>query len=282
MKGFINIYKPAGISSAAVVSAVKQKFHVPCGHMGTLDPMAEGILPVGLYKTTRLFPYLLNKDKRYVARFKFGVTTDTLDVTGEVTERTGVVPDERTIISVLPRFIGEIEQIPPKYSAKCVDGKRGYQLARQGVSFELAPKTVTVNDIKLTRKTADDEYEFVIACKGGTYIRSLARDIGVASGTVAVMSALARVKSGAFDESNSVTLDDFRNSDTPEAFIIPPDSAVDFEKLTLTQAQATKILNGVFENYGFKDGIYRVYNEREFWGIGETKEGILKIKAYVR
>ncbi len=282
MKGFINIYKPAGISSAAVVSAVKKKFHVPCGHMGTLDPMAEGILPVGLYKTTRLFPYLLNKDKRYVARFKFGVTTDTLDVTGEVTERTGVVPDERTIISVLPRFIGEIEQIPPKYSAKCVDGKRGYQLARQGVSFELAPKTVTVNDIKLTRKTADDEYEFVIACKGGTYIRSLARDIGVASGTVAVMSALARVKSGAFDESNSVTLDDFRNSDTPEAFIIPPDSVVDFEKLTLTQAQATKILNGVFENYGFKDGIYRVYNEREFWGIGETKEGILKIKAYVR
>ena len=96
------------------------------------------------------------------------------------------------------------------------------------------------------------------------------------------MSALARVKSGAFDESNSVTLDDFRNSDTPEAFIIPPDSVVDFEKLTLTQAQATKILNGVFENYGFKDGIYRVYNEREFWGIGETKEGILKIKAYVR
>ena len=282
MKGFINIYKPAGISSAAVVSAVKKKFHVPCGHMGTLDPMAEGILPVGLYKTTRLFPYLLNKDKRYVARFKFGVTTDTLDVTGEVTERTGVVPDERTIISVLPRFIGEIEQIPPKYSAKCVDGKRGYQLARQGVSFELAPKIVTVNDIKLTRKTADDEYEFVIACKGGTYIRSLARDIGVASGTVAVMSALARVKSGAFDESNSVTLDDFRNSDTPEAFIIPPDSVVDFEKLTLTQAQATKILNGVFENYGFKDGIYRVYNEREFWGIGETKEGILKIKAYVR
>ena len=282
MKGFINIYKPAGISSAAVVSAVKKKFHVPCGHMGTLDPMAEGILPVGLYKTTRLFPYLLNKDKRYVARFKFGVTTDTLDVTGEVTERTGIVPDERTIISVLPRFIGEIEQIPPKYSAKCVDGKRGYQLARQGVSFELAPKTVTVNDIKLTRKTADDEYEFVIACKGGTYIRSLARDIGVASGTVAVMSALARVKSGAFDESNSVTLDDFRNSDTPEAFIIPPDSVVDFEKLTLTQAQATKILNGVFENYGFKDGIYRVYNEREFWGIGETKEGILKIKAYVR
>ena len=282
MKGFINIYKPAGISSAAVVSAVKKKFHVPCGHMGTLDPMAEGILPVGLYKTTRLFPYLLNKDKRYVARFKFGVTTDPLDVTGEVTERTGIVPDERTIISVLPRFIGEIEQIPPKYSAKCVDGKRGYQLARQGVSFELAPKTVTVNDIKLTRKTADDEYEFVIACKGGTYIRSLARDIGVASGTVAVMSALARVKSGAFDESNSVTLDDFRNSDTPEAFIIPPDSVVDFEKLTLTQAQATKILNGVFENYGFKDGIYRVYNEREFWGIGETKEGILKIKAYVR
>ena len=140
MKGFINLYKPAGISSAAAVSAVKKKFHTPCGHMGTLDPMAEGVLPVGIYKTSRLFQYLLDKDKSYVARFRFGFTTDTLDVTGSVTETTGIVPSEEEIKAVLPAFIGEIEQIPPKYSAKCIDGKRGYQLARKGVEFELQPK----------------------------------------------------------------------------------------------------------------------------------------------
>lgn len=282
MKGFINIYKPKNMSSAAVVSVVKKKFHVPCGHMGTLDPMAEGVLPVGLYKTTRLFPYLLGKTKRYVARFVFGETTDTLDITGNVTERTGVVPDENAIKSVLPRFIGEIEQVPPKFSAKNVGGKRGYQLARKGVDFELAPKRVFVSDVRLNGKTGENEYEFTVDCKGGTYIRSLARDIGAACGTVAAMSFLARTVAGAFNAENSVPLETFRESDSPERFIIPPDFAVDFEKLVLSESQAKKILNGVFENYGFKDGIYRVYKGDEFWGIGETKEGVLRINAYVR
>lgn len=282
MKGFINIYKPSGISSAAVVTAVKKKFNVPCGHMGTLDPMAEGVLPVGLYKTTRLFDYLLDKEKRYVARFKFGFTTDTLDITGSVTESTGVCPTKEQIENVLPRFIGVIDQIPPKYSAKCIDGKRGYQLARKGVDFELAPKKVNIINVSLGAKTSQDEYEFTIDCKGGTYIRSLARDIGVSCGTVATMSFLARVKSGVFTAENSVKLEEFRNSDNPEKYILPPDIAVDYEKIVLNEKQANKILNGVFNDYGFKDGLYRVYNGEDFWGIGETKEGILKIKAYVR
>lgn len=282
MKGFINLYKPAGISSAAAVSAVKKKFHTPCGHMGTLDPMAEGVLPVGIYKTSRLFQYLLDKDKRYVARFRFGFTTDTLDVTGSVTETTGLVPSEEEIKAVLPAFIGEIEQIPPKYSAKCIDGKRGYQLARKGVEFELQPKKVNISNVTLNGRTSADEYEFSVDCKGGTYIRSLARDIGAACGTVAAMSSLKRVKSGVFDLSNSVSLEEFVRSDEPEKYIIPPDEAVSFEKLVLSEEQATKILNGIFPDYGFKDGLYRVYNREEFWGIGESKEGILKINAYVR
>lgn len=270
------------MSSAAAVTAVKKKFNAPCGHMGTLDPMAEGILPVGIGKASRLFQYLLDKEKRYVARFKFGISTDTLDTTGEVINATGVVPTADEINGVLPRFIGKIAQVPPKYSAKCVDGKRGYQLARKGVEFELPPKEVFIKNIELSRQTADDEFEFIVDCLGGTYIRSLARDIGAACKTVAAMSALKRAKCGVFDESNCVRLEEFKASNDAEKYILPPDMAVDYEKLVLTEERANKILNGVFLDYGYKDAIYRVYNGAEFWGIGEAKEGILKINAYVR
>ena len=282
MKGFINIYKPSGMSSAAVVSIVKRKLNTPCGHFGTLDPMAEGILPVGIYKTTRLFDYTLDKEKQYTARFVFGKTTDTLDTTGNISAECEVFPTSEQIKSILPEFIGDIMQVPPKFSAKCIDGKRGYALARRGVDFELAPKKVRINNITLKEQISKEEFEFVIDCKGGTYIRSLARDIANRCGTVGVMSKLVRTKVGVFNIENSVPLSEFKETDAPEKYILPADIAVDYEKLVLTSEQATKILNGVFENYGYADGIYRVYNENEFWGIGISEKGVLKIKAYVR
>lgn len=173
MKGFINLIKPQGMSSAYAVGAVKKKFNIPCGHMGTLDPMASGVLPVGLGKASRLFQYLLDKEKVYVARFKFGYSTDTLDVTGKTELDGGNIPTLDEINAVLPNFIGEIDQIPPKYSAKCIDGKRGYELARKGVEFELAPKKVCILDAKCLGQTAEDEFSFEFRCKGGTYIRYL-------------------------------------------------------------------------------------------------------------
>ncbi|MBQ6727807.1 MAG: tRNA pseudouridine(55) synthase TruB [Clostridia bacterium] len=282
MKGFININKAAGKSSAQAVAAVKRLFQVPCGHMGTLDPMATGVLPVGLYKTTRLFPYLLDKTKTYRARFLFGVSTDTLDTTGKTVATTDVVPDEKEIIAALKCFTGKIEQVPPNYSAKCVNGKRGYQLARRGVEFSLAAKTVEITDFSLIKRVSEKEYEFEITCKGGTYIRSLARDLGEKCASLAIMSGLTRTASGKFTLDNSVSVDELLSSATPEKFIIPADFAVDYEKLVLTESQAKKILDGVYEDYGFNDGVYRVYNGSDFWGIGETKEGRLKIKAYVR
>ena len=120
MKGFINLIKPSGMSSAYAVTAVKKKFNLPCGHMGTLDPMAEGVLPVGIGQASRLFQYLLDKEKTYVARFRFGFTTDTLDVTGTITKDGGTIPTKEQIQNVLGKFVGEIDQIPPKYSAKCL------------------------------------------------------------------------------------------------------------------------------------------------------------------
>lgn len=282
MKGFINLIKPSNMSSAYAVTAVKKKFNLPCGHMGTLDPMASGVLPVGVHKTSRLFNYLLDKKKTYVAEFTFGYSTDTLDITGKTEEETSFIPTEREIESVLGEFVGEISQLPPKYSAKCVGGKRGYELARKGIDFELEAKKVKIDSIILNGRTGENSYSFTIGCEGGTYIRSLARDIGKRVGSLAVMSKLDRTVSGIFNYSNGVTVEEFKNSDNPEKYLIAPDLAVDFTKIVLSNEKATRILNGLFDKYDYPDGIYRVYNENDFWGIGSIKEGILKIDAYVR
>lgn len=282
MKGFINVIKPAGISSAKVVTAVKRKFHLPCGHMGTLDPMASGILPVGIDKTSRLFPYLLGKSKVYTATFLFGVETDTLDVTGNVTEECEHIPTEEEIKNNLKLFVGEIEQLPPKYSAKCIGGKRGYQLARSGVEFTLEKSKVNVISFELLKQVGEREFVFHIECKGGTYIRSLARDLGYACNSLATMKTLSRDACGIFDYSNGVTLEEFENSTDAEKYLIAPDLAVDFPPLVLTDSEATRILNGLFDDKGYKDGVYRVYNEKDFWGIGIAEKGVLRIKSYVR
>ena len=282
MKGFINLIKPTEMSSAYAVNRVKKKLNLTCGHMGTLDPMASGVLPVGIEKTSRMFDYLLDKTKTYVAEFEFGYTTDTLDRTGVTTQTTTVKPTLNQLLSVLPNFVGLIDQIPPKYSAKCIDGKRGYQLARQGVEFELKPKRVEILSLSLDKQTDENKYQFTIECKGGTYIRSLARDIANAVGSLGVMTALSRTKSGIFTLENGVDVQEFIDSDNPTKYLIAPDSAVDFPKAVLSNEQATKILNGVFENLGYADGLYRVYNQTEFWGIGLSQDGVLKIKAYVR
>ncbi len=282
MNGFINLLKPAGMSSAYAVGAVKKKFNMPCGHMGTLDPMAEGVLPVGVGRASRLFQYLTEKRKSYKARFKFGLITDTLDTTG-VTENTCAhIPSQEEIEGALGAFKGVIEQIPPRYSAKCVGGKRGYKLARQGVDFTPAPARVEVFDFYCIGKTGEDEYEFNIECGGGVYIRSLARDLAAACGSLAVMSALTRTRSGVFDYESGVKLEEFVQSISPEKYLIPPQNTLSYESVVLSKAQAERILNGIFDYRTEKGGLFKVFCEEEFWGVGEAAGGILKIKTYVR
>lgn len=282
MVGFINVNKPVGKSSAFAVGKVKKLFGCPCGHMGTLDPMASGVLPVGIGKASRLFPYLLEKEKTYVAEFTFGYETDTLDKTGRIVSDGGRIPDKTEIEAALPSFTGSIEQIPPKFSAKCVDGKRGYELARKGVDFTLSAKTVEISDFRLTEAKEGGAFSFEITCKGGTYIRSLCRDLARELGTKATMTALTRTKAGAFDLSSAVNMEELSDLKSAEKYIIPADSVVDFEKLFLDKKTAEKIINGLFDDIGVKDGTYRVYNESAFLGIGVAESGVLKIKSYVR
>ena len=229
--GFFNVDKPSGIVSSTVVNKLKWLSGVPCGHMGTLDPLASGVLPVGVGNAARLFDYFLEKEKEYIAEFTFGVDSDTLDSTGTLVHG-GYVPDEREIEEVLPRFFGDIMQVPPKYSAKNVNGRRGYELARAGITFELAPKKVHIYGMELLGKAeTENAYCIKIRCGGGTYIRSLARDIAAELGTKAVMSSLRRTQSGVFTLEKSIPFSVLEQDPTLEElekYLIPNNQAYYF------------------------------------------------------
>lgn len=281
--GFINVDKPSGIVSSTVVNKIKWLSGVPCGHMGTLDPLASGVLPVGVGNATRLFDYFLEKEKEYIAEFTFGVDSDTLDSTGNLVQG-GHVPNETEIEGVLPVLVGEVMQIPPKYSAKNVNGRRGYDLARAGIEFELAPKKVHIFSIDLLGKKeeTEDTYLFKIRCGGGTYIRSIARDMAAALGTKAVMSALRRTQSGIFTLQNAIpfaVLEKDPSLEELERYLIPTDRVLPFETLALTEAEMGRILQGQRVKTNQADGIYKIYTTDGFYGLAEVIEGLAKAKT---
>ena len=277
ISGFICLNKPAGMSSAAAVSKVKRATGMACGHMGTLDPMAEGVLPVAVGNAARLFQYLLEKEKTYRAVFRFGVETDTLDATGTILREGLPVPTAAAIESVLPEFIGSIEQMPPAYSAKSVNGVRAYMLARQGKEVQLKAKTVRINEFSLVRGEGGS-FEFVIRCGGGTYVRSLGRDLAAKLDTCASMTKLVREKSGYFTLENSIGLDglaDWRSC------LISPDAVFDMPSVDFDGGDVKKLKNGLSLGFPGKDGLYKLYLDDEFYGIAEVKEGRVRAKAKI-
>ena len=281
--GFFNVDKPSGIVSSTVVNKIKWLSGAPCGHMGTLDPLASGVLPVGVGNAARLFDYFLEKEKEYIAEFTFGVDSDTLDSTGSLVQG-GHVPDETEISDVLPTFFGDIMQVPPKYSAKNVNGRRGYDLARAGIEFELAPKKVHIFSIDLLGKKeeTEDTYLFKIRCGGGTYIRSIARDMAAVLGTKAVMSALRRTQSGIFTLQNAIpfeVLEKDPSLEELEKYVIPTDSVLPFETLDFTDVEMGRILQGQRVKTNKADGIYKIYTADVFYGLAEVVDGLAKAKT---
>ena len=271
MTGFVNVYKPEGMGSTKVVGRVKYLLKTPCGHMGTLDPLACGVLPVGIGNAARLFDYFLQKEKRYSARFVFGATTDTLDREGEIV-RGGRVPSAEEIASALPAFLGEIMQTPPRYSAVSVNGRRGYDLARSGQDFELSAKKVKIASFTLREQTALDEFAFDIVCGGGTYIRSLARDLAEALGTKGYMSYLCRTASGVFTCETSVPFDSL-TAENIRDYIIPTDSVLPFPVL---ENADERIFHGVGVRTACADGLYKLYRGEEFYGIARVADGVAR------
>lgn len=278
MTGLININKAEGVSSAREVALIKKLTGMPCGHMGTLDPMAGGVLPVAVGNAARLFDYLLTKTKTYVATFRFGEDYDTLDTTGNLMKSGCRIPAPSEIESVIPSLTGEIMQIPPRYSAKNINGRRGYQLARAGVDFELPPKKVNVHSIKLLGFSGNS-FSFEIVCGGGTYIRSIARDMASALSTCAAMSALVRTASGPFLIENSVRSEELTR-DNIAKFLIPSDSVISYESIRLSEGEAKKLFNGVPVSCGNADGYYKIYApDGCFYGIAVADGGALKVRT---
>ena len=281
LTGFVNIDKSPDMTSSDVVCIVrgvlsrliggKQK----AGHLGTLDPQATGVLPVALGKATALFDLLAFKTKRYTAEFVFGRTTDTLDRAGAFLPATGRIPEREEVESVLARFVGDIEQVPPAYSAKSVDGKRAYAYARQGVQLALPARKVRIVSLSLTGGEKG-RFMFDVECGGGTYIRALARDIAEALGTVGYMSALRRTRSGSFAIEDAVDIDEFRRA--PEEHILPVEYALGgIPSVTVDGEEEKRITNGIpLKGKGVKEGEYcTVYAPDRLLGVGLAgKDGL--------
>ena len=283
MNGIINVHKEPGCTSQHVVSAIRKIFSTKAvGHMGTLDPQGEGVLPVGIGKATRLFDLLLSKDKVYEAVFKFGYETDTLDKDGIIVKTSDVLPTENQIIEAARKFIGKINQVPPRYSAKNINGVRAYDLARRGKEVNLQPASVEIFDFTLLRQVGEDEYLFRICCSSGTYIRSLCRDIAAQLGTAATMTAIKRTRSGRFSIDDAKTLDQI--SEMGESAIIPVENVLaDMPREDFPVKMYKQILCGVSFPFVSKYDLFTVYCNGEFFGVGTTTpEGMFRIKTYLK
>lgn len=280
MNGLINLYKPSGMSSSCAVSKVRRILsEKTVGHMGTLDPMAEGVLVLGVGKSTRLFDYLSKRRKSYIAKFKFGYQTDTLDACGTVVETTADIPSVDAVLHAMQSLVGRIEQIPPQYSAKHVDGKRAYALARGGEHVELKPVQVEIFGVELICQPSLSETVFSIDCSCGTYIRSICRDVAKMCGSLATLTYLQRTASGCFSVRDSITLDAL--SVRGETAVVPPDSVLDLKRYVVPDDKYDDFCNGR-RVLCDEDGDFLVYCRSELFGIGRSQNGAIKIKTYLK
>ncbi len=286
LKGFVNIIKPTGMTSSDVVCKIKKILKMKkVGHLGTLDPAAAGVLPVAVGKATKFFDYFLSKEKKYTAVVKFGITTDSLDSFGNITNiDKDVLVTKEMILSVLDEFNGEIYQLPPKYSALKVNGKKAYELAREGVEFELKPRKITIFDINLREQSDLNTFVFDVHCSAGTYIRTLFADIAAKMGTIAVVPVIIRTKSGAFETETALTIEEFEK--TKEIIQIETVFS-DFKQIEIDENMAKKVLNGV-SVYANELGLDNLYNlpfiikfKGEVVGLYELKDSKTAPIAFV-
>ncbi len=295
MTGIILLDKPNNMTSFSAVNRVRRLLSVKkAGHTGTLDPMATGVLPIALSNCTRFIDFLPVHDKGYVAKARLGVTTDTLDSTGTVLSQSEVNVKREQLESVLKNYTGKIKQIPPMYSAISKDGKRLYELARQGIEIEREAREITIYSLKLY-EFCDDCFTISVECSAGTYIRSLIDDIGKDLGCGAVMTDLRRTSANGFSIDACVTLEELEkavNDGTAERYITPIEKCFDtYSEIAVTEGQAKRFSNGgelsrdrLKDN--ISDGIYRVYSpDGQFLGLGEAEKDseFLKVKrVFVR
>lgn len=291
MTGIICVNKEKDITSFGVVAKLRGiTGEKKAGHTGTLDPMATGVLPVMFGGATRFLNFLPDSDKGYRATFKLGMTTDTLDITGEVTSQSEVAVSVDDVKNAMRDFVGVIDQIPPMFSAKSVDGVRLYDLAREGKTVEREACRVEIKELELVAfDETEHTYQIDVLCSKGTYIRSLIDDIGKKLGCGAVMTDLVRTKATGFDLSDCVTLAELQErKDSGKGFddvLINIERMFDcYKKVRVSPAQSTRFFNGgaldinrVQKNI-MPDEICAVYSDKnEFLGLGQRQGEELKV-----
>lgn len=280
MNGILIVNKSKGYTSHDIVAKVKKITGEKVGHTGTLDPLATGVLPLLIGKGTLCSKYLMNHDKTYIVLLKLGIQKNTGDEEGEIIQEESVnenMLEEKTVKTVLESFLGEQEQIPPVYSAIKVNGKKLYEYARKGQEVEVKPRKITIYDINLLKIDKKNcEIQFEVSCSKGTYIRSLCEDIAKKMGTVGYMKELQRTKVGTFTIDQSVNLENLTKETIGKYMITIENLFKNLEKIHLSERKLQLFLNGVKLGFDLQDGIYKIYTNQQFIGIGIVKNEFLK------
>ena len=286
MDGVILINKEKGISSFGVVAKIRKILNIKkVGHTGTLDPEATGLLPILVGNGTKISKYLIEHDKTYIAKLKFGIKTDTADSEGEVIKKDNFKldkKDEKLYIEIFNSFVGKMSQFPPKYSAIKVNGKKLYEYARENKDVEIKAREVEIYSIKILYINYDEnEIDFEVSCSKGTYIRTLCEDIAKKLETCGYMKELKRIRVNNFKIENSISLEELEQNKDNEEFL--KNNIISIEKvfenknrINLNEKKKELLLNGVKLTYNLEDDIYLVYSNNKFIGLGEVKEKLLK------
>lgn len=282
MIGFINVNKPQGISSAGVVGRIKHNFKLDkIGHMGTLDPLACGVLPIAVGKATRLFDYFLNKQKTYIVEAEFGYETPSLDLGTEVEKNTTIIPSYKEICDTTSKFLGVIKQLPPIYSAKNINGEKAYNLARKGQNVQLKAVDVEIFRFECLEDLGENKFKFLIECSSGTYVRSLIRDLAYNLNSLATVTFLQRAKTGVFDINNSVNLDDLLKSNIND-YIVPIEKVfLNYKIIDVNETDFFKLKNGLTIDSSVDDKNIFIRYKTSILGIADAINGKLKLKTYL-
>jgi len=283
MNGIVIIDKPAGWTSQDVVSKLRGVLHTKrIGHGGTLDPMATGVLPVFVGRATRAVEFFEHAEKTYETVLRLGITTDTEDITGNVLQQQEVTVTEQQFLTVLEQFRGEIQQIPPMYSALKINGQKLCDLARRGKEVERKPRTITIHQLDCLSFDGQTA-RLRVNCSKGTYIRTLCKDIGDALGCGGCMESLRRVAAGSYTIEEAIPLAELVESADPESHLRPVDSMfTQHPAITLTEKQALRCRNGNSFSIDLPDGTYRAYDlTGEFLMLAKVESGVMStIKSF--
>ena len=285
MFGFLNVYKPKGKTSHDVVAILRRVTKIKqIGHTGTLDPFAEGVLPICIGKATRLIEYL-NDDKAYIGTVQLGKSTTTYDLEGETVEVSDKTPDLEEIENELKNFRGDIEQLPPIYSAIKVNGKKLYEYARKGEEVEIKPRCVNISELKILNYDQENRIlELYIKCSKGTYIRSIAHDLGKNLRCFGHLIKLVRVKAGDFEVENSIKLEDLTDIETVQKHLIYPLEKLDYQTYELNTKELELVSHGmqIFARTNLQNGIVILTNNNKLIAVAEmTNDKIKCSKVFI-